>query len=419
MSDSAGVPREGVGSPNALRRANEQRIVDVLRLSGASSQAHLARESGLSRATVNNVVKSLGSRSLVFVESGANRRETTVSLAKFTGVVIAIDLGHLWVHGTVVSFSDETRRDLVLQVEREGSTDIDADTVSALVADLLLQEGIESSDLIAVCLGIHAPFDNSAGEISPSAVLPAWGGVNVAAVLEERLGVPVFVDNDANFAALAEWTWGSGQRSNDFLYVRSSKGIGAGLILNGRVYHGGTGMAGELGHIVVEERGQLCNCGNRGCLSAVASGRALLNQLRQAGNELYSLRAIIDAANGGDASCARVIQEAGRYTGLALSHAVKIVAPSRIAIGGELAGAGDLFFDEVRTVLEANTLRTATTPIVVSKGVLTEDMCLLGCIAHVLEHEGRGLAEIPDWLVKPIAAQPSADRNYRGKVEVF
>jgi len=159
-------------------------------------------------------------------------------------------------------------------------------------------------------------------------------------------------------------------------------------------------MAGELGHVVVDDRGALCNCGNRGCLSAVASGRSLLTQLRAAGNERTSLRDIIHAARAGDAVCARVLADAGSYLGKALAQTVKVVAPGAIVIGGELGSAGSLVFDAVRATLEANTLRTAT-PLPIRAGSLLGDTCILGCVAHVLGRHGQGISDIPPWILQP------------------
>ena len=216
------------------------------------------------------------------------------------------------------------------------------------------------------------------------------------------------MDNDANFAALAEWTWGAGRGADDFLYVKSSHGIGSGLVINGSVYRGGNGMAGEIGHIVVDDRGALCNCGNRGCLSAVASGRALLLQLQASGNQRDSLRDIIDGARLGDVTCARVLGEAGHHMGTALAHVIKVMAPTTIAIGGELAAAGPLVFDSIRASIAENGLRTVSPPPQVREGNLRGDTCLLGGVAHVLASRGTGISDIPEWLLHPAGQRTQA-----------
>jgi predicted NBD/HSP70 family sugar kinase len=389
------------GSHRALRLANERRILAMLRRDGPSSQAHLARATRLSRATVNNIAKSLAAEGVLDVRAGATGRETTVSLAAPHGTLVAVDLGHRRIHGSLISLDAKTRLDEFAELGREEDGGINLQTLAAVVHRLLERAGILPDEVRAVCVGLHAPFDASSGRIAPTAILPGWEGFDVRAALRERLGFEVIVDNDANFAALAEWTWGAGRGSDHFLYVKSSNGIGAGLVLDGRLYRGSNGMAGELGHIVVDDRGAVCNCGNRGCLSAVASGRALLLQLQAAGNVRTSLRDVIEGARAGDAACARVLVEAGHHLGTALAHVVKVIAPSTIAIGGELAAAGSLVFDSVQSAITEHSLRAVAAPVRILEGIRRADMCILGCVAAMLTELGAGISDLPEWLLRP------------------
>lgn len=392
---------EGTGSQSALRRSNERHLLDTLRESGPISQAELARRVGLSRSAVNGIVRSLETDGLVEIRAGASGRETEVLLAGAKGALIAIDLGHRRMHGSIISFDGELRLDQVVDLGREHEAQSDVSTVAALVDRLLEQSGIARTELVRVCVGLHAPFETPTRTISPSGILPGWEGLDVEKVLSEKLGLDVEVDNDANFAALAEWTWGAGRGARNFLYIKSSNGIGSGLVLGNQVYRGSTGMAGELGHIVVDDRGAICNCGNRGCLSAVASGRSLLLQLSATGNPRESLQQVIADARAGDLACRRLLDEAGRYIGIALSHAVKLIAPQTIAIGGELAAAGSLIFDSIRRELESNSLHTVSSMPNLEQGLRRGDMCILGCAASVLASQGRGLSELPAWMLTP------------------
>jgi predicted NBD/HSP70 family sugar kinase len=365
------------------------------------SQATLARHIGLSRSAVNSIVRSLELDALVVIRPGATGRETEVAIVGAGGALIAIDLGHQRLHGSIISFDDESRVDEVVDLGREHDAQADVSTVVALVDRLLERSGVDRSTILRVCVGLHAPYESISHTISPSAILPGWEGLDVEAVLSERLALPVVVDNDANFAALAEWTWGAGRGSREFLYVKSSNGIGSGLVINGQVYRGANGMAGELGHVVVDVRGALCNCGNRGCLSAVASGRALLLELAVAGAPRESLQEVIADARAGDLACRRILTEAGRHIGLGLAHAVKLIAPSTIVFGGELAAAGPLVFDSVRSELAANSLQTISGMPRLEQGILRGDMCILGCAASVLADTGTAMNELPAWILSP------------------
>jgi predicted NBD/HSP70 family sugar kinase len=397
----AGDTSDSTGSQSALRRSNERHVLDTLRTSGPTSQATLSRRTGLSRSAINGIVRGLAADGVVEVRPGATGRETEVSLAGAGGALIAIDLGHQRLHGSVISFDHETRVDEVIDLGREHDALADVSTVVALVDRLLERSGVARESILRVCVGLHAPYEAPTHTISPSGILPGWEGLDVEAVLSEQLGLPLMVDNDANFAAFAEWTWGAGRGSRDFLYVKSSNGIGSGLVLNGQIYRGASGMAGELGHVVVDDRGALCNCGNRGCLSAVASGRAILLELATAGAPRESLQQVIADARAGDLTCRRILGEAGRYIGRGLAHAVKLIAPSTIVFGGELAAAGALIFDSVRTELAANTLQTISGGPRVEQGMRRGDMCILGCAASVLAERGVGLGELPQWMLTP------------------
>lgn len=392
---------DSTGSQSALRRSNERHLLAALRESGPMSQATAARAIGLSRSAVNSIVRSLEADGLVAVRPGATGRETEVALVAAGGALIAIDLGHQRLHGSVISFDTETRVDEVVDLGREHDAQADVSTVAALVERLLEASGVPRSSILRVCVGLHAPYESVSRTISPSAILPGWEGLDVEAVLSDRLQLPVVVDNDANFAALAEWTWGAGRGAREFLYVKSSNGIGSGLVLGGQVYRGGNGMAGELGHVVVDVRGALCNCGNRGCLSAVASGRALLLELAAAGAPRETLQQVIADARAGDLACRRILAEAGRHIGLGLAHAVKLIAPSTIVLGGELAAAGPLVFDSIRSELAANSLQTISGPPRLEQGILRGDMCILGCTASVLAEIGTGMSELPQWMLAP------------------
>lgn len=392
---------DGTGSQSALRKSNERHILDTLRTLGPSSQATLARSSGLSKSAVNAIVRSLASDGVLEVRAGATARETEVALIGARGALIALDLGHQRLHGSVISFDQQRRVDEVVDLGREHDAASDVATVAELVDRLLERAGVDRSAVGRVHVGVHAPYDSLTRTISPTGILPGWEGNDVQAMLSTALDLPVEVDNDANYAVLAEWNWGAGRGSRNLLYVKSSNGVGSGLIINNQVYRGSNGLAGELGHIVVDTRGALCNCGNRGCLSAVASGRALLLELAAAGSPRESLQQVIADAQAGDLACRRILGEAGRYLGVGLAHAVKLIAPETIVIGGELAAAGNLLFSSVTAELSANALQSVSGMPRIEAGLRRGDMCILGCVAAALAEGGYGMSELPAWILTP------------------
>src|SRR5207302_3147826 len=133
--------------------------------------------------------------------------------------------------------------------------------------------------------------------------------------MERRLGMPVEIENDANCGALAEMTWGAGRDCSNFAYIKAATGIGAGIVVDGRLLHGASGTAGEIGHTTLDESGALCYCGNRGCLETVASGPAIVRLVANGSGELPTLAEVIQRAAEGDVRCRRAISDAGREIG--------------------------------------------------------------------------------------------------------
>jgi predicted NBD/HSP70 family sugar kinase len=184
-------------------------------------------------------------------------------------------------------------------------------------------------------------------------------------VLEARFGVPVFLDNDANLGALAERWWGAGQGTDDFTYVKISTGIGAGHMINGAVYRGATGYAGEIGHISVDPDGDACVCGNRGCLGTLVGSQALVERavaLRPEypesalGEGDLSIDDLEDAALEGDPLGLRVVREAADHLGLAIAEVLNLMNPSAVIVGGNLARLGEHLLVPLREAVLPRTL---------------------------------------------------------------
>jgi predicted NBD/HSP70 family sugar kinase len=210
--------------------------------------------------------------------------------------------------------------------------------------------------------------------------------------MQAALRLPVRVENDANLGALAEIVWGAGRGCCDVVYVKVASGVGAGLVLDNRIYRGFGGTAGEIGHITVDEAGPICRCGNRGCLEVFAGADGLLEPLRRHRDGPLTLRAAIALAAEGDAGAQRAIADAGRALGLAVAGVCNLLAPQRVIVGGELAQAGDVLLTPMRDCVRRSAIASARqTPI--SAGVLGERAEVLGAVALVLRESGRGTAE--------------------------
>jgi predicted NBD/HSP70 family sugar kinase len=232
-------------------------------------------------------------------------------------------------------------------------------------------------------VGLPAPIHRATGIVGSSAILPGWVGVSAAEELRNRLGLPVLVDNDANLGALAEAAYGAGRDAVDLMYLMVSSGIGAGLVLNGRLYRGALGLAGEIGHVLMDVHGQVCRCGNRGCLETIASPQALLELLRRSHGRLTTDE-MLALARSGDPGCRRVLADAGRTLGSALAVLLNVLNPEVVVVGGELAAAGDLLLDGLRESVGRAALPAAVESAKVTCGTLGDRSEVLGAVALVV-----------------------------------
>ena len=213
-------------------------------------------------------------------------------------------------------------------------------------------------------------------------------GIDVAGELERRLQMPVHLDNDANLGALAESVLGAGRDAQEMTYLMLSSGIGAGLILGGRLYRGAGGTAGEIGHVLVDEQGPMCRCGNRGCLETFAGAGALLDLLRRPG---LTAQGMVEAAVAGDPGCQRVLADAGRVVGRAVAALCNQFNPELVVVGGRLAAAGDILLDPLREAVRRYAIPAAAEDMRIVPGALADRAELLGALVLVVGQSDRAL----------------------------
>jgi predicted NBD/HSP70 family sugar kinase/biotin operon repressor len=392
------------------RKANAQKVLGVLRKFGPSTQAQIARATLLSRATVNNIVQALRDQGTVEYQ-WKNGREALVTLGSTRGSVISIKVQERCVTGYLFDFSGHQRLEIhsgeLPNYQNKPST-------PALVLELskrLIELGrTRESPVLGVAIAIEGPIETSTGAIAPWAWqrLPHWKNVNLHQYFSKNVRLPLVVENDANFAALAEWSWGEGRGADDFLHITCSEGIGGGIILNGQIYRGGTGLAGEIGHMVIEEAGELCFCGSRGCLSSFATERAIVASLRNSEKPKLSLVEIVDSAHHGDAACQRVLFEAGLHLGKALTTVVRVIGPSVIAIGGTLATGGEVVLEGLRSSAEIINLRAIAKSPRFCLATIIKDAAELGGVSAILSELDLGASSLADWM-RESRSLPSAE----------
>lgn len=365
-------------------------VLAVIRARGAVTRTDLGAETGLSRSAVADAVRDLIDARLVREETsppdiraGRGRPSMVLSPSLPEGLVVGIDFGHTSVAvavadttGTIVA---RARCDVDVDGEAEHALDLAAD----MFTDVLAEAGGSSGTPLAVAAAVAGPLDAETGRVRPPTLLSDWVDLDPALELSGRLGVPVRVGNDADLGALGEMRFGSARGYRDFLYVKASIGVGAGLVLGGRIYRGSSGMVGEIGHTRIRHAGSWCRCGGQGCLETVVSLTTIRSRLAELGLEAGSAASL--GALCENPIAARIVREAGRTLGRVLADLCNCLNPAAVVLGGEIAAAGAPFADGVREAVVRHAQPTIAQGVRVHLAGLGADAALRGAIASAVD----------------------------------
>lgn len=248
----------------------------------------------------------------------------------------------------------------------------------------------------AIGVGCGGPLDPAAGVILSPPNLPGWDRVPLGEMLAGALGAPAYVDNDANAAALGEYRFGAGAGCQVFVYVTVSTGIGGGVVVDGALVHGVGAGAGEIGHQTILPDGPPCNCGNRGCLEALASGTAIARRARErlrepwhttllgVGDAPVTAEDVARAARTKDPLALEIWRECVGYLGIGLANVITILAPEVVVVGGGVAGAGDLLFNPLREAVQRRVFLVPLSGVSIVPSRLGDDVGVIGALTLAL-----------------------------------
>jgi glucokinase-like ROK family protein len=365
--------------------AHQSELLRLLRDDGPISRAQLGEAVRLSRSKLAVELDRLVEMGLVealgLAASRGGRRSAIVGLAsglRFLG----IDIGATSVDVAVT----DGRMSVLDQVSEPIDVRHGPDAVLAVVLDLVgkLRSSGNAVDLHGAGVGVPGPVSFREGVPVAPPIMPGWNQFPVRSVLSQHLGCPVLVDNDVNIMALGEMHAGLARSVNDLLFVKIGTGVGCGIVVDGRVYRGTSGSAGDIGHIRIDDEGPVCSCGNVGCLEAHFSGAALARDATEAARggrsdvlaERLAAAGVLTAADvaaaaaGGDQVAVELVRNGAHQLGLLLAGLVSFFNPGMVVLGGEVAaGLGHPLLAELRAVVYRRSLPLATgnLPIVLSE----------------------------------------------------
>ncbi len=314
--------------------------------------------------------------------------------------VLAIDLGGTKIITAIISNKGQMiAREYCLTLAGEGPQSVINRVLSA-IDRLLSLKNIDSSKPGSISLAAAGAIDYERGLVTLSPNLPGWNDIPLRDIVREKYGVNTFLLNDASAATLGEHRFGAGKGVNNLIYLAVGTGIGGGIIINGRLYSGLCGSAGEVGHMTIDVNGPKCNCGNIGCLETLVSGTAVAKEAIRRINqgERSSLTEIVEgkienitaeevslAAQGGDSLALELISKAATYLGVGMVNLVNIFNPEMAIIGGGMAKMGDLLLNPVRQVVRERAFSLSARAVRIVPAQLGDDAGVLGAAIFALE----------------------------------
>ncbi|WP_019147372.1 ROK family transcriptional regulator [Timonella senegalensis] len=374
----------------APRPTGAGEMFQLLRDGTPRTRSELATITGQARSTIAARIDVLTAAGLITsvgeASSTGGRRPATFAFNPTARIVLGVDLGasHARVAVADLAATIVVNHDEPLRIA-DGPEKVLARVIQ-LGKDLVAESGHELSDLAAVGIGLPGPVEHATGRPVAPPIMPGWDGYDVAGTLRRAFGAPVLVDNDVNLMAVGEQRT-SWQEHTNMLFVKVATGIGSGIILDGTLRRGAQGAAGDIGHIALPGFSEApCNCGNYGCLEAVAGGAALARALREKGLDVDGTAEVVAAVKDGNADARAAVRDAGREVGTILAGCVSMLNPSLVVVGGALVGAGEQLMAGIREVLYRRSLPLATEHLRVVTSQTRDSAGVLGGAYLAIDH---------------------------------
>jgi predicted NBD/HSP70 family sugar kinase len=382
------------------RAHNSQLVLKTIYSNRMISRADIARKTSLTPPTISDVVSDLIDDGLIaeigHAPSTSGRRAILLDIVDNARQIIGIDLSRKIFRGAITDLNGQVGYRVDLDIGGR-----DGQKALALAYDLL-DDLVESAESPLLGIGIGAPglIDSSDG-ILQQAVNLNWRHIPLRNLFQDRYNLPIYLANDCQVAAQGEYTFGGGNETDmPLVVINMGSGIGAGIIISGKLLHGSPIGAGEIGHIKIAEHGSRCACGNYGCLETIASTQAIINQVIKIGGVGQFLasssnpgaakvtsESIIQALESGNQEIQQIIIQAGEALGIAAASLVGILGPARILIHSKIASSSPLLVETIRETMVKRTLPALARVTEIGATTLGSDNVILGATALVLQNE--------------------------------
>ena len=392
-----------IGGAKYINRLNKVKVLKIIRTAETLSRADIAKISGLSAPTVSRIIEDLLADGLVREvgegESQGGRPPTLLKFSDRKNFIIGIDLGTTNIYGVLSDFDAKIIAEVKAQNHiEEGFAGVMKRTAD-VVGQLIAEPSVPNKRIYGIGMAVAGLINRKRNivEFSPDF---HWHNVDVVASLAGVHPYPTIIDNVTRVMALGEMWYGLGKRFKNLICVNVGYGIGAGIIINGKPLYGPLGLAGEFGHITLEKDSQVqCDCGNFGCLEALASGNAIAKaacvrllegarslMLDACGGDPTKVTAenVAAAAKQGDPLAWEIFDRAVEYLGIGIAGLVNLFSPEAIVIGGGVAQAGDILFEKVRKTVNARSLKKISTEVLLKPATFELKAAVMGAVSLIL-----------------------------------
>lgn len=393
------------GNRELIRAINSSHVLNAIKTYGPIGRADIARRTGLSPATVTSISANLISQNLVLEKSAGDssggRPPILLVINPKGGYVVGIKLTET---NAVYALTDLeatviAKSSMVLSGHNPDQV---VDDLTKMITSFIREQKISKKQLLGVGVGVAGIVDAEEGILRQSPIY-GWENVPLRQMLQSKLNVPIYIENDVNTLTLTERWFGPGQGVDNFLTVTVGRGVGLGIVVNGQFYRGQNGGAGELGHTAIDPNGPLCACGKHGCLEAYVGDPGLVRAAQESvSKSIKSIDELLRLAQNGNPAAIKIFNQAGRILGIGVANLINLFNPKKIIISGEGTREGDLLFIPMKESIQKNTMPGLFDPKIVEIIPWGDDAWARGAAGLVL----RELFESP--IHKKVPAVVSA-----------
>lgn len=359
----------------------ECQILNIIRNEGPIERSDIIRQLEFSRAKTNGIINDLIDNNFIKTyglgKSNGGKRPSLLEINEEIGYVIGVDIGATSIDVAIANFKGEIIDVEGIESDIKDGPIVILQSMLDLLDNLTIKNNIDINHFVSLAIGVPGPVDVNTGEVKSPPLMPGWNDFPISEFVRSKMpNVKIIIDNDFNMMARGEYYSGLGKGNDLFVFVKIGTGIGAGIIINGEVFRGHAGSAGQIGHISVDWNGPRCICGmNQGCVSGMAAGPAITAKALEAvkankseflakryheNNDSLSAKDVGDALAIGDQTAIEIINESGNLIGLALSGLVNLLNPGLIVLGGGITKSGNLLLSSIRQTVLTRSLPYST-----------------------------------------------------------